>query len=107
MKQSLEELTHSQLKDLGGALGLSYPKMENMNEPTKEIVAAWLRREDYVLKRSGEPSWKILVDKLNEIGQTGVAKDINREKIANTEEPNSSANSSIGTYIHTAMHSIA
>lgn len=39
-------------------------------------MAAWLRREDNVLERSCEPTWVSLANRLQKIGQRGVAKNI-------------------------------
>lgn len=91
MQQSLKEVPSLDIKNLGGVLGLSYTKLEKMNEPLREMVAAWLRKEDYVAERSGEPSWKTLVCKLKQIGQNGVAESISAKWITST-------NSSTGTY---------
>ena len=44
-------------------------------------MAAWLRRQDDVLKRTGEPTWLTLIHALKDIGQNGVAEDILKEKI--------------------------
>ena len=80
--RSLKDLPPSELRNLGGALGLSYAtltKMADHDLPNK-MVAAWLRREDYVLKRSGKPTWNTLANKLEEIGQTGLAEDIKSGK---------------------------
>ena len=41
-----------------------------------EVVAAWLNRQDNVLKHSGEPTWSTLEEALRKIGQTGLAEDI-------------------------------
>lgn len=92
MQKSLKELPSLAIKNLGCALGLSYTKFDKMEDLLNDTIAAWLRKEDYVLKRTGKPSWKILVCKLKEIGQTGIAEMINNEELV------SSANSSTGTY---------
>lgn len=92
MHQSLKELPSLDIKNLGCALGLSYTKLEKMKDPLNDTIAAWLRKEDYVLKRSGKPSWKTLVCKLKEIGQNGIAEMINAKELV------SSANSSTGTH---------
>ena len=38
-----------------------------------EMVAAWLRREDYV---SEDPTWRALVTALRRVGQAGVAETV-------------------------------
>ena len=42
----------------------------------EEMVAAWPRREDYVLTKTGEPTWRSLIKALKKAGQKGVANDI-------------------------------
>ena len=51
-----------------------------MSRLPDDLVTAWLNREDNVLKCSGEPTWKKLAVALMEIGQTGTAEDIRKEK---------------------------
>ena len=82
VKTSLENLDPNQLRDLGGALGLRYPKLRRMtnNIILDDMTAAWLNKEDSVLHKSGEPTWSRLVKGLEEIGQMGVAEDIQNEK---------------------------
>ena len=55
-----------------------------MKSLPEDMVAAWLRREDYVLKVSGEPTWRSLVQALTTVGQGGIAKDI-EEAIASSQ----------------------
>ena len=74
--KSLETLSKRDLRQLGGALGLSYPKLRKMDSLLEEMVCAWLNKEDNVLKQSGEPSWRSLKSALREIGQEGVAASI-------------------------------
>lgn len=78
---SLDKLDPEQLVDLGGALGLSYPKIKRMTSILNDVTAAWLKREDRVLEKSGEPTWSRLADALEQIGQLGVAEDIRNNKI--------------------------
>lgn len=63
------------LRWLGGALGLTYPKLRRMAVFPNNMVAAWLREEDNV-EGVGHPSWFTLVKELKKMGQTGVAKNI-------------------------------
>ena len=65
---------------LGLALGLSYRKLQNMKQYPDDMVDAWLRKEDDVLKKSGAPTWRLLIAALREIQQEGIAQDI--EKMA-------------------------
>ena len=68
------------LIQLGVALGLNYPKLTRMKQLSEDIVAGWLRGEDYVLKMSGKPTWVNLVRVLERTGQRGIAEDIKRER---------------------------
>ena len=79
VKTSLKDLDHAKLVDLGGALGLSHPKLKRMGIILDDMTTAWLNREDDVLSRSGEPTWKKLVDALEETGQRGIAEDIKKK----------------------------
>ena len=41
------------------------------------MVRAWLRKQDHVKEKSGDPlTWKALVEALKKIGQQGIADDI-------------------------------
>ena len=77
---SLYKLGPQQLTDLGGALGLSYPKVRRMANSPDDVIAAWLDREDQVIEKSGEPTWSRLVDALEKIGQRGIAEEIRNNK---------------------------
>ena len=74
----LENLDKKDLKKLGGALGLSYPKLRNMHMESlcEDMIAAWLNKEDFVSEKSGDPSWDSLKTALSEIGQAGIANAI-------------------------------
>ena len=61
---------------MGGALGLTYDVLEKMKALPDDMVAAWLRREDFVVNMSGEPTWRTLVEALRKVGQEGTARDI-------------------------------
>ena len=78
--KSLKNLSKEDIQRLGEALGLSYTKLQNMNLFPDEMVAAWLKRQDDVL-RTGKPTWRTLVDALREIDQNGIAEDILTERI--------------------------
>ena len=65
---------------MGGALGLSYGKLRKMTKYPDDMVAAWLRREDFVMSMSGEPTWRSLVEALRKVGQEGTARDIEEKK---------------------------
>ncbi len=49
-----------------------------MKHLPRDMVAAWLRREDNVLKASGNPTWKSLIKALETVGQKGVAEYIRK-----------------------------
>lgn len=76
MCQFLQSIDEAEIRRLGTALGLNYTKLNKMKTLPDDMVAAWLRREDQVEEMSGMPSWSQLADKLQEIGQTGIATDI-------------------------------
>ena len=78
----LGDMDNEQLINLGGALGLRYTTLGRMKTLPNEMVAAWLRREEGVLKRSGEPTYERLAEALEEMDQTGLAKDIREQKYA-------------------------
>ena len=65
---------------MGGALGLSYSKLRKMTKYADDMVAAWLRREDFVRSMSGEPTWRTLVEALRKVGQEGIASDIEEKE---------------------------
>ena len=62
---------------MGGALGLAYDIIEKMKELPEDMVAAWLRKEDFV---SEEPTWRGLSRALKRVGQTGIAQVIETAK---------------------------
>ena len=61
---------------MGGALGLTYDILEKMKILPDEMVAGWLRREDYV---SEDPTWRALITALRRVGQAGVAETIEND----------------------------
>lgn len=65
---------------LGTVLGLTYTTISSGDDFLSQVVAAWLNRQDGVLSQSGEPSWSVLADKLEEIGHVEIATDIRRRK---------------------------
>ena len=73
----LKETPANDLRSLGGSLGISRPKIIQMNEPelAEHVVAAWLRKEDEVL-RVGKPTLRLLAAHLKSIGQNGLAHNI-------------------------------
>lgn len=79
----MKTLRRADLIALGVALGLSYQtaskRMGNDDQLLKHIVAAWLNREDNVISQSGEPTWSVLADKLEEIGHEEIAASIRKK----------------------------
>ena len=78
----LEHLDNNQLIALGCQLGLLYSGLKRMEtgDLLREMVAAWLRREDNVILLSGTPSWSNLVAALEKIHQNGIAFEIKAGK---------------------------
>ena len=74
---SLQLLDDNQVLSVGGALGLAFNVLRRMKNLPDEMVAAWLRREDYV---SEDPTWRALVKALRRVGQAGVAETIEKDK---------------------------
>ena len=76
------EKTH--VYNLGLVLGISQHKAKTMMDSSTfldDVIAAWLRREDQVMKK-GEPSWTVLVRALEHprVGQCGISQNIKRDK---------------------------
>ena len=76
--QYLKNLDSDHIIDVGGALGLSYSKLRKMTKFPDDMVASWLRREDFVMSKSGEPTLRTLVEALRMVGQEGTARDIEK-----------------------------
>ena len=72
----LRRLDDHQIRCVGGALGLAFSTLDKIKDVPSETAAAWLRREDYVMAVSGEPTWRSLVNALRKEGQEGTARDI-------------------------------
>ena len=77
----LLKLGDRQIRYVGGALGLAFDILDKMKALPEEMVAAWLRREDFVMSMSGEPTWRTLVEALRKVGQEGTARDIEKAQI--------------------------
>ena len=77
----LHKMDRSQIHKLGGELGLIVFNLEKMQTLPDDMVRAWLRKEDSVQEKCGDPlTWNALVKALKKIGQTGIAGDILRDK---------------------------
>ena len=72
----LRLLDSQQVCRVGEALGLAYDNLQKMKVFPDEMVATWLRREDYVLTKTREPTWRSLIQALKKARQEGVANDI-------------------------------
>ena len=82
----LLDLQHDDIYNLGLTLGLYYPhlsKMETSKRFRDDVIAAWLQKEDQVLKM-GIPTWETLVKALrhSRVKQTRVASRIADDRIA-------------------------
>ncbi len=82
----LRDFRSADLMELGGALGLYYPHLRNMNPLMEEMVAAWLNKEDNVFSVSGDPSWTSLTKALRNTNHLGTAKKI--EEGTHSASPN-------------------
>ena len=77
----LRIMDRPQIQQLGGELGLSVFNLQMMLNIPGDMVTAWLRKQDNVKEKSGDPlTWKALVDALKRIGQQGIADDIFKDK---------------------------
>ena len=75
MTQLLNDLDKQEVIRVGLALGLCYNKMRKMDS-IEDIIAAWLRKDDNVCEKSGNPSWASLINALDANGHTGIADTI-------------------------------
>lgn len=71
----LRVMENEQIKDLGGALGLDRSKLCGMTDLPADMVSTWLRQED----ETRSLTYSSLVEALREIGQNGIAEQIERE----------------------------
>ena len=76
----MRSLDEDHISTVGGALGLSYSRLRKMTKYPGDMVAAWLRREDFVMSMSGEPTWRTLVEALRKVGQEGTAREIEEKE---------------------------
>ena len=81
----LLHLEHSDIYNLGLILGLFYSrliKMEVSERFRDDMIAAWLQKEDQVIKK-GVPTWETLAKALRHprVNQTRVAEKIETEKL--------------------------
>ena len=86
----LLDLGQIDIHSLGLTLGLSYHHLRNMSNSDTfrdDMIAAWLQKEDQVLKR-GVPTWETLAKALRHpiVNQTGVADRIEIDKLIVSQE---------------------
>ncbi|XP_019859374.1 PREDICTED: uncharacterized protein LOC109587585 [Amphimedon queenslandica] len=86
VKTELKEFTTSDWRKFGSVAGLKYNTLNNIQEnKTKvedrfeECLACWLRRKDDVDSK-GKPSWRRLVEILEELGERALADKISNRK---------------------------
>ena len=81
----LDGLQKKEIYQLGLVLGLKHTKLKDKMDTSpvflEDVIAAWLREEDYVKER-GEPSWTVLIRALENrrVGQNGIASQIEKDK---------------------------
>ena len=81
----LHGLQKKEIYQLGLVLGLKHTKLKDKMDTSlvflEDVIAAWLREEDYVKER-GEPSWTVLIRALEHrrVGQNGIANQIVKDK---------------------------
>ena len=85
----LSGLEQTDIYNLGLILGLNQPHVKKMRDSdtfSDDMIAAWLQKEDQVLKR-GMPTWETLVNALrhHRVKQTKVAEKIEAEKLNVTQ----------------------
>jgi hypothetical protein len=78
--QYLDPMEKRDLVRLGTALGLSYPDLKKMDTLPDDMVYAWLLKKDNVIEK-GLPTWTTLANALRKINQTGIAQDIEQNKL--------------------------
>ena len=74
---SLKLLDDNLIRSVGGALGLAFNVLQKMKSLPEDMVAAWLRKEEYV---SEDPTWRTLIKALRRVGQTGIADTIENDR---------------------------
>ena len=80
----LRKLDNVKLYDLAGELGLNVTDLRNrvsVDSLPRVLCERWLREDDDVQTRSGDPSWSSLAKAMCRIGANGLARKIEKEKI--------------------------
>ena len=84
----MDKLNTNQITRLGGALGLNVFKLQKMKTLPDDMVTSWLRKEDDVKKKCGDPlTWEALVKALQTLGQKGIADEILAQKCQPSGRP--------------------
>ena len=80
VKQFLNHLKSTEIRNVGVNLGLSFRKLKSIREEDipDETISRWLREDDDVTETSGHPSWQSLVQALEEAGYNGVVANIRK-----------------------------
>ena len=86
VKTELKEFNKPDWREFGSEAGLSYTTLNeiqanktNVQDRFEECLACWLRRQDKVDDK-GKPSWRRLVEILDEIGDRALADTIRNRK---------------------------
>ena len=88
----MKKLDRSQIEELGGELGLNIFNLEKMQRLPGDMVKAWLRKENKVTEKCGDPlTWETLVKVLDKIEQTGIADEIRKDKCRQCGSSNGAA----------------
>lgn len=84
----LAGLTKQNLIDVGVQLGLNYTNLTDLSgsEIKNELIRMWLNQQDYVSKTSGIPTWRSLIEALEENGFGGTADKIKTSIVGNKHE---------------------
>ena len=84
----MEKLDTNQITRLGGALGLNVFKLEKMKTLPDDMVRSWLRKDDEVKKKCGDPlTWEALINALQTLGKNGIADEILAQKCQPSGRP--------------------
>ena len=78
IQQYLTKLSIQDLTKVAMNLGLDYSRFLRVSPESllQNMVQAWLRKDDDVIEKSGEPSWDSLCKALEECGHKGTALNI-------------------------------
>ena len=74
---SLQSLDKNQILYVGGALGLSFTVLQRMQNLPKDMLAAGLRKEDFVRE---DPTWKTLTEALRRVDKEVSPKPLKTKK---------------------------